>query len=1203
MTVVTLCILILLPATALAQEVVGERPYEMDWAGRTEDDHPPLIDFESPGDWTVETENSIAAFERTREQQIFGDYVGRFTYRFELGASTREGANTAPIVYIRPPEPVAITEPFDAVTMWIYGNNWATSNDATTPQVTVYALFTDADDIEFGVNLIRVRWEQWFLCHRRLDAEQIERVRTGATFTGFRVDGGRQPADRMIYFDNLAVFTEEFKPLTFRPRALRGVDAFPGQDTGQNTGPGRLTFPDREQTILPPNLTGDFETSVQVKQHLVELTYRGSDGTLTYAVSGQTGTWSDITARWDGLGEPFRPCVDGGVYLQTADGPVAPDSFELLGTEALDDGARMKWRVSAGEVSAEVEYVYHLWGKSLVIDTICRGGVVGEVRYGALEGLDNPRLVTNPYYHYYRLGRPAVAITGPEASPLFVTGNTDWYLSSATEPFAVTEIKDGQVFYNGGARYHALTNGQRNDCYERFFLTVTPRYEEALPTIPNPVSPWKHITGTRFWRPHGAGNRENDMKHWRLYHRYGVTEMVVTDHESMWRDEGESFTFRVNAAPKKGGDQGAYDYARFMQDELGYVYGPYNNYTDFAPVNEHWSADRVTRDPSNQLRHAWMRCYAPKYAYAVEACEDLAPQIEEKFHFSTAYCDVHTAVSPWSRVDYDPRTPGAGTFAAVLYAYGEIMMLQKKAWDGPVYSEGNMHFPYSGLTDGNYAQDRSYNLVENPWLVDFDLRRMHDLCCNFGMGMPSMYYSRDYDYGTTDAEVDANIDRFTAATVAFGHPGYLTSVGGQRRSLRGYFMLQQLHSRYCLASADEILYADAAGNLHPTTEAVATGAYKRSQVATRYSDGTVTVVNGSKTERMRVNAFGRDLDLAPNGFTGWTADGEIDVTSSDEPGHRADYAVTPAYMFADGRDTFTRFGEAATAGLGILRILDDATWELIPYQGAECGFAIPAQSAIAVDEEENELGPAEVRHARGLTYVVPVENAFSYILRAGEAAPGDLACERDMVVPGERVVVRGQQDHEVLIPDQASPGDRIWEQFEDRWIDFTVVPLVFADASIDHNKLMLSVTSNAPREDDLTFTLGDEDRTVHLKPGESATVDFDLGEPEYETVEYLGISVRAGELAGEFEYGMRVMDTMIELAELPSKWTAGMRLRDAEETTEMGTTRAAVADGERTAGGIVKRGFTGHPPYVDGVGYTYDSRRPASGLPRIGRQG
>ncbi len=82
MTVVTLCILILLPATALAQEVVGERPYEMDWAGRTEDDHPPLIDFESPGDWTVETENSIAAFERTREQQIFGDHVGRFTYRF-----------------------------------------------------------------------------------------------------------------------------------------------------------------------------------------------------------------------------------------------------------------------------------------------------------------------------------------------------------------------------------------------------------------------------------------------------------------------------------------------------------------------------------------------------------------------------------------------------------------------------------------------------------------------------------------------------------------------------------------------------------------------------------------------------------------------------------------------------------------------------------------------------------------------------------------------------------------------------------------------------------------------------------------------------------------------------------------------------------------------------------------------------------------
>ncbi len=45
----------------------------------------------------------------------------------------------------------------------------------------------------------------------------------------------------------------------------------------------------------------------------------------------------------------------------------------------------------------------------------------------------------------------------------------------------------------------------------------------------------------------------------------------------------------------------------------------------------------------------------------------------------TAYCDVHTAVAPWDRVDYDRRVPGAGTFAATFYSYGEIMLHQKNA--------------------------------------------------------------------------------------------------------------------------------------------------------------------------------------------------------------------------------------------------------------------------------------------------------------------------------------------------------------------------------------------------------------------------------------------------------------------------------------------------------------------------------------------
>ena len=68
------------------EEVIGQRPYEMEWANRTEDTHPPLIDFEDLTGWQVETTNANAQFKRSREQQLWGKYVAKLTYS-ETGAN------------------------------------------------------------------------------------------------------------------------------------------------------------------------------------------------------------------------------------------------------------------------------------------------------------------------------------------------------------------------------------------------------------------------------------------------------------------------------------------------------------------------------------------------------------------------------------------------------------------------------------------------------------------------------------------------------------------------------------------------------------------------------------------------------------------------------------------------------------------------------------------------------------------------------------------------------------------------------------------------------------------------------------------------------------------------------------------------------------------------------------------------------------
>jgi hypothetical protein len=235
---------------------------------------------------------------------------------------------------------------------------------------------------------------------------------------------------------------------------------------------------------------------------------------------------------------------------------------------------------------------------------------------------------------------------GRPEKPCFLFGLVDHCRSNASLLTAVNEVVKEGVRYNGGATYSPKTDGRRNDCFERLVLTVSPRFEEVLPNVPNPKSPWMHVAGERLWIAHGASDRKQDYATWKEVARYGMTKVVITDHETGWRDGGESFTFRTRAAPGRGGDESQADYARKIR-ALGFRYGIYNNYTDFAPVNEHFSEDLITRLSDGNWQTAWARCYNPKPARAVEYEARLAPIIQQKFGLDTAYCDVHTAVTPW----------------------------------------------------------------------------------------------------------------------------------------------------------------------------------------------------------------------------------------------------------------------------------------------------------------------------------------------------------------------------------------------------------------------------------------------------------------------------------------------------------------------------------------------------------------------------
>ena len=101
----------------------GQQPYEMTWVQREE--HPKtLVDFEDLTGWNLELFNGAGGeLRRSREQQMWGQYVGKISY-----AGDREGAR----VVARPAKPIPIPDRFDSVDLWAFGDRLRSAPTGTT---------------------------------------------------------------------------------------------------------------------------------------------------------------------------------------------------------------------------------------------------------------------------------------------------------------------------------------------------------------------------------------------------------------------------------------------------------------------------------------------------------------------------------------------------------------------------------------------------------------------------------------------------------------------------------------------------------------------------------------------------------------------------------------------------------------------------------------------------------------------------------------------------------------------------------------------------------------------------------------------------------------------------------------------------------------------------------------------------------------
>jgi len=940
-----------------ADETPGARPYEMVRADR-KPPHAPAVNFDSLEGWKVEcADGAVAELIGSQKQRLWESPVARLVYRGTSDKST---------MILHPPAPVPIPDDASATTLWVYGNNWSWAPEPGTPRTTISLLVVDKDKTQHTLELAQVGWKEWWLIHKVLPPALLEHK--PLSVIGIRVAGGSNKEDRELFFEDLVFFKEDAAPLAFEPRPKRGIDLFPGQSPGANTGPGQLPFPTRKETILPENYAKQFSTKLGQSGEAWRFTYKDTDTQLEYELKPGERFWGPVSVTLNGVIVAKAMAQAGPKFA------AEPSEVRLIGTQRTGDELKASWQATVSGTPVTIESIVRLWQKSLVVDCICTGGLATELSYGRIEGVESPELLLLPYLNYG--GHHLNVLMSKGKTPYFASVWMDWYLSNASEPYCVDKIEADKVSLNGGVRYTPKTDGRRNDLYERFFVTFSPIFEETLPTIANPPAKRGREAAMRLWQESwGPENYEREHERSKKLRAYGIEMLTQCNHEITWRDGGEGFTFRDSAAPGRGGDEALKQYVA-AQRSLGWRSGLYTNYTDFAPVNAYWGTDRVMRRPDGNLVTAWPRCYSPKALFAVEMDRKLAPLVQSKFGTNAAYTDVHTSVSPWDRTDYDARVPGAGTFAATFYAYGELLLHDQDVYDGHCWSEGNHQWLYAGLCTGNYGLTYSgLRLWEYPYLPHFDLLKMHPLSVDIGVPWTGQFFNGKEGWQKPE-NIVTSIDQFLAATIAYGHIGWLVEEShGIRQTCRSYYMLQPLQWRYAMLKPDDIRYGTD-GGIVTASKAFVSGDWRKSKILIRYPNGLRIWVNGNATEPWRVEQEGTVHDLPP---FGWLAMSIDDFYEGSEllDGTRCDRAGSREGIFLDGRGTWRDFdGIGASGSVAVRPAKDGKGLSVVTVEGVD---------RLVVAVPKGQFKPGDVR-----TIIAEIAQSAAIAVRAFNQDDKDL---------------------------------------------------------------------------------------------------------------------------------------------------------------------------------------------------------------------
>ena len=258
--------------------------------------------------------------------------------------------------------------------------------------------------------------------------------------------------------------------------------------------------------------------------------------------------------------------------------------------------------------------------------------------------------------------------------------------------------------------------------------------------------------------------------------------------------------------------------------------------------------------------------------------------------------------------------PGAGTFAATFYAYGELLLHDQDVYDGHCWSEGNHQWLYAGLCTGNYGLTYSgLRLWQYPYLPHFDLLKMHPLSVDIGVPWTSQFFTGK-DGWQKPENIVTSIDQFLAATIAYGHIGWLVEeTHGIRQTCRSYYMLQPLQSRYAMLKPQEIRYGTDRG-LVSSSEAFLQRRVAQIEALRPLSERPARLGQRQRQGVLAGRTRGHDARACRRSAGSPSAPTASSSVPKSLDGKRYDRVSSPECVFLDGRGTWRSFDGIGTSG-------------------------------------------------------------------------------------------------------------------------------------------------------------------------------------------------------------------------------------------------------------------------------------------------